>query len=129
MELHTLTVVRHTEHFEAMGRFYGELLGMSTVETRDRPDGRGAVFAPAGSVRGAQIEVLDMPGATITGTSPANIVLTLFVADVRATHDGLVSAGATVARGVEDTPWGHRSIGLDDPDGLRIWIVEELAEA
>jgi catechol 2,3-dioxygenase-like lactoylglutathione lyase family enzyme len=129
MELHTLTVVRHTERFEAMSRFYGELLGMSTVETWDRPDGRGAVFAPAGSVSGAHIEVLDMPGATVTGTSPANIVLTLFVADVRAVHDALVSAEAAIARGLEDTSWGHRSIGLDDPDGLRIWIVEELAEA
>jgi catechol 2,3-dioxygenase-like lactoylglutathione lyase family enzyme len=128
MELRTLTVVRHTERFEAMSRFYGELLGMSTVETWDRPDGRGAVFAPAGSVRGAHIEVLDMPGATVAGTSPANIVLTLFVADGRAVHDGFVRAGATIARGVEDTSWGHRSLGLDDPDGLRIWIVEELAE-
>ena len=129
MELYNLTVVRHTERFEAMSRFYGELLGMSTVETWDRPDGRGAVFAPAGTVRGAHIEVLDMPGVTVTGTSPVNIVLTLFVADVRAVHDRLVSASATVARGVEDTSWGHRSIGIDDPDGLRIWIVEELAEA
>ena len=126
MELHTLTVVRHTERFEAMSRFYGELLGMSTVETWDRPDGRGAVFAPAGSVSGAHIEVLDMPGATVPGPPPANIVLTLYVADVRAVHDELVSAGAAIARGVEDASWGHRSIGLDDPDGLRIWIVEEL---
>jgi uncharacterized glyoxalase superfamily protein PhnB len=128
MELHTLTIVRHTERFEAMSRFYGELLAMSTVKTWDRPDGRGAVFAPAGSVRSAHIEVLDMPGATVAGTPPADIVLTLFVADVTATHDQLVSAGATIARGLEDTSWGHRSIGLDDPDGLRIWIVEELAD-
>lgn len=71
MELHTLTVVRHTERFEAMSRFCGDLLGMSTVERWDRAGGRGAVFAPVGSVRGAHI---------------------------------------------------------DDPDGLRIWIVEELAQ-
>jgi catechol 2,3-dioxygenase-like lactoylglutathione lyase family enzyme len=129
MEVHTLTVVRHTGRFEAMSRFYGELLGMSTVETWDRPDGRGAVFAPAGSVRGAHFEVLDLPGAAVTGASPANIVVTLFVADVQAVHDGLVSVGARIARGVEDTSWGHRSFGLDDPDGLRIWIVEELARA
>src|SRR5690606_23958021 len=63
MELHTLTIVRHTKRFEAMSRFYGELLGMSTVEAWNRPDGQGAVFAPTGNVRGAHIEVLDMPGA------------------------------------------------------------------
>jgi uncharacterized glyoxalase superfamily protein PhnB len=126
VELHTLTVVRHTGRFEAMSRFYGERLGMSTVKTWDRPDGRGAVFAPAGSARGALIEVLDMPGAPVSGTPPVDIVLTLFVTDVRATYDQLVRAGATIARGLEDTSWGHRSFGLDDPDGLRIWIVEEL---
>ena len=89
MELHNLTVVRHTARFEAMSRFYGELLGMSTVEKWDRPDGRGAVFAPAGSAHGAHIEVLDMPGATVPGTPPVNVVLSVFVADVHVVHDGL----------------------------------------
>jgi catechol 2,3-dioxygenase-like lactoylglutathione lyase family enzyme len=129
MELHNVTVVRHTAGFEAMSRFYGELLGMSTVEEWDRPDGRGAVFAPAGSAQGAHIEVLDMPGATVPGTPPVNVVLSVFVADVQAVHDGLVSAGAVIARGVEDTSWGHRSFGLDDPDGLRIWVVQDLVES
>jgi uncharacterized glyoxalase superfamily protein PhnB len=129
MELRTLTVVRHTEHFNAMSRFYGELLGMSIVEAWDRPDGRGAVFAPDDSACGVHIEVLDMLGATVTGSSPANIVLSLFVADVQAVHDEVMRNGAMVARGLEDTPWGHRSFGLDDPDGLRIWIVEDLAES
>ena len=123
MELRTLTVVRHTAQFEAMCRFYGELLGMSTVETWDRPDGRGAVYAPGGDVRGAHVEVLDMPGRSTTGAPPADLVLSLFVTDV---HDALVQAGAAVVRGLEETPWGHRSFGLDDPDGLRIWLVQDL---
>lgn len=38
-------------------------------------------------------------------------------------------SGARIARGLEDTPWGHRSFGLDDPGGLRIWIVEDLDAA
>ena len=129
MELHTLTVVRHTERFAAMTHFYGELLGMRPVETWDRPDGRGTVFAPAGSARGVHIEVLDMPGGTTAGSPPLGIVLSLFVADVRAVHDQVVRRGALVVRGLEDTPWGHRSFGLDDPDGLRIWVVEDRAES
>nr|WP_225753344.1 VOC family protein [Actinotalea sp. Marseille-Q4924] len=120
-------MVRHTGRLDAMSRFYGDVLGMSTVESWDRPDGRGAVFAPAGSVHGAHVEVLDMPGRAVTGASPADVVLTFVVADVRAVHDALVDAGATIARGIEDTPWGHRSFGLDDPDGLRIWVVQDLA--
>lgn len=129
MELHTLTVVRHTARFGAMSRFYGEQLGMRTVEAWDRPDGRGAVFAPAGSVRGAHVEVLDVAGATVTGSPPADVVLSLFVDDVRAVHDDLVDAGVTVVRGLEDASWGHRSFGIEDPDGLRIWVVQDLGRA
>jgi uncharacterized glyoxalase superfamily protein PhnB len=32
----------------------------------------------------------------------------------------------TIVREVKDEPWGHRSFGVDDPDGLRIWIIEVI---
>jgi hypothetical protein len=32
----------------------------------------------------------------------------------------------TIARGLEDAPWGHRSFGIDDPDGFRIWYYQDL---
>ena len=50
----------------------------------------------------------------------------LHLAASREMTDALVEAGAAVVRGLEDTPWGHRSFGLDDPDGLRIWLVQDL---
>lgn len=90
------------------------------------PGSRGTVFSPAGAVTGATVEILQLHGVGVPGVAPVNVVLTLFVVDAQAAHDQLQRAGAKVVRGLEVTPWGHRSFGIDDPDGLRIWIVEVL---
>ena len=111
-----------------MTAFYRDVLGMTIVEEWDRsPTDRGAVLAPAGDVANATIEVLTLGDIAVEGVAPANVVLTMFVDDAHTAVQQMRAAGVTIARDVEDTPWGHRSFGLDDPDGLRIWIVEELA--
>jgi uncharacterized glyoxalase superfamily protein PhnB len=129
MELRTLTVVRHTVNYESMIRFYSDTLGMTTVERWERPDSRGSVFAPQGAVANATIEVLELGDVCVPGVAPINVVLSLFVDDARAAHDLLQGAGVPIARGLEDTSWGHRSFGIDDPDGFRIWIIEDLGTA
>ena len=126
MEIRTFTLVRHTLDYESMCEFYGCILEMAVVDSWDRPGTRGAVFAPAGAVNGATVEVLELDGVGVPGVAPVNLVLSLFVADAQAAHAQLQRAGADIVRGLEDTPWGHRSFGVDDPDGLRIWIVEVL---
>ena len=37
-------------------------------------------------------------------------------------------AGSTVIEVIdlEDAPWGHRSFGIDDPDGFRIWFYHDM---
>jgi catechol 2,3-dioxygenase-like lactoylglutathione lyase family enzyme len=129
MEIGTFTVVRHTINFESMSRFYGESLGMTIVEQWDRPGSRGAVFAPQGPPTTATIEVLELGDVCVPGVAPVNVVLSLFVEDARAALDQLRDAGVVIARGLEDQSWGFRSFGIDDPDGLRIWVVEVLEDA
>jgi catechol 2,3-dioxygenase-like lactoylglutathione lyase family enzyme len=128
MRIGTLTVLRHTLNFDAMCRFYGGALGMAVVDSWDRPDSRGSVFAPQGAVANTTIEVLELGDVCVEGVAPVNVVLTLFVDDATVVHDELDRAGVGITRGLEDAPWGHRSFGIDDPDGLRIWIVEVLTE-
>jgi uncharacterized glyoxalase superfamily protein PhnB len=126
MDIRVFTVVRHTLNYDSMGQFYRGTLGMRVVESWDRPGSRGLVLSPTGAVTGATVEILDLDGVGVPGVAPVNLVLTLFVDDAQSAHDELQRAGAEIARGLEDTPWGHRSFGVDDPDGLRIWIVEQL---
>jgi uncharacterized glyoxalase superfamily protein PhnB len=127
MELRRMTVVRHTANFDEMIGFYRDGLGMRNIDEWNRADtDRGAVLAPDGDVGNASIEVLALGDLAVAGVAPVNVVLSLFVDDARAAQEEVTRAGVVIAREFEDTPWGHRSFGVDDPDGLRIWIVQDL---
>lgn len=121
-----LNLIRHTRNFEAMLHFYRDLLGLTVVNAWDRPDSRGAILAVGGRVENATIEVLDAAGLVVAGQPPADLELALHVDDATAGRDELEGRGATIAHELQDTPWGHRRFGLDDPDGLRIWFVQVL---
>jgi catechol 2,3-dioxygenase-like lactoylglutathione lyase family enzyme len=125
MQIKNLNVIRHTCHFEAMRHFYHAQLGFEIVEEWHQPDNRGAVFQIADQ---ATLEILDLDNLAKPGTRPENLDVSLRIDDAHAWHDRLAAAGIPIARGVEDTPWGHRSFGVDDPDGLRLWFVQELRE-
>ena len=60
------------------------------------------------------------------GVKPVNVVLSIEVNVVDEWHDELIKRGITIARGLEDAPWGHRSFGIDDPDGFRIWYYQDM---
>ena len=72
------------------------------------------------------IEVIELGNEAIPGANPVNIVLSIEVDDADAWHDELVRRGTPVARGLEDAPWMHRSFGIDDPDGFRIWYYHDM---
>jgi catechol 2,3-dioxygenase-like lactoylglutathione lyase family enzyme len=126
MEIGTFNVIRHTVSFDAMSHFYGEGLGMSPVEEWDRPDSRGVVYAADGESSAATIEMLQFGDLCVPGVVPVNIELVLYVDDARAVQHELRGRGVTIARELKDELWGHRSFGVDDPDGLRIWIIEVI---
>lgn len=126
MEIGTFNVIRHTLDFDAMTRFYGQGLGLSPIEEWDRPDSRGAVYTAQGRSSGATIEVLQFGDLAVPGVAPVNVELGLYVDDARLAHDELRDRGVTITRELKDESWGHRSFGVDDPDGLRIWIIEVI---
>jgi catechol 2,3-dioxygenase-like lactoylglutathione lyase family enzyme len=126
MEIGTFNVIRHTVNFDAMSRFYGEGLGMSPIEEWDRPESRGVVYAVHGASPAATIEVLQFGDLCVSGVAPVNVELVLYVGDARTVEDELRGRGVTIARELKDEAWGHRSFGVDDPDGLRIWIIEVI---
>jgi catechol 2,3-dioxygenase-like lactoylglutathione lyase family enzyme len=139
MKSHNLNVDRRTDNYEAMVHFYRDLLGLIPIESWEEPTNRGVVLAlaaptdPAASPDAlrreaiATVEILQMDDAVDRAAPPpANVSFGFYVEDARAVHDNLLAAGVTIARALEDAPWGHRSFGVDDPDGLRVWIVQDL---
>jgi hypothetical protein len=52
----------------------------------------------------------------------------LQVRDVHAEHERLTAAGARVLRAPATEPWGLIEMWVEDPDGVRIVIVEVPAD-
>jgi uncharacterized glyoxalase superfamily protein PhnB len=81
-----------------------------------------------GTRSATEIEILALADLAVPEAPPVNVELSIEVEDVAAWYDRLKAAGVTIARGLEDTPWGHRSFGIDDPDGMRIWVYKVIKE-
>ena len=126
MKILSLNIARNTCNYEAMCSFYEETLQMKPVVSWDEPGNRGTLFSPAKSVGTTVIEIIDLENVAKPGIRPENISLSIEVEDVDGWHDELVAAGVEIARKLEDAPWEHRSFGIDDPDGFRIWFYQDM---
>jgi len=98
---------------------------MKITEAWEHPDNRGTLLSFGGKAATTVIEVLELGEEAVPGGKPVNLVLSIEVDAVDAWHAELMERGVTIARGLEDAPWGHRSFGIDDPDGLRIWYYQD----
>ena len=121
-----VSIVRHTKNYEAMLEFYRDGLGLQITEDWNEPDNRGTLLAFGGKAGSTVIEVIDLEDEAVPGVKPLNVVLSISVDDADNLHDELIERGIPIARGLEDAPWGHRSFGIDDPDGFRIWFYHDL---
>jgi catechol 2,3-dioxygenase-like lactoylglutathione lyase family enzyme len=127
MKVQSMAVIRHTRNFDAMVVFYRDKLGMTVTRSWDRADSRGMLLSPGEQTGSTVIELLAMGDLAAAHPGlPANAELSLEIDDVRAWHARLLADGVRIARGLEDTPWGHRSFGVDDPDGLRLWFYQDI---
>ena len=125
-----LRVALAVEDFERAASLYGEALGLELVESWDRPDGRGAIFA-AGR---ATVEVLD-PGSArsvdlIEAGGPVSgpVRLALRVPDVEAASEALLGAGLEPEGGPVSTPWGDLNRRLRTPEGLQLTLFRPADE-
>jgi catechol 2,3-dioxygenase-like lactoylglutathione lyase family enzyme len=125
-ELLRVSIVRHTKNYEAMVKFYRDKLMMNITESWDEPDNRGTLLAFGGKTASTVIEVIELGHEAVPGVKPVNVVLSIEVGVVDEWHDELIQRGIPIARGLVDNPWGHRSFGIDDPDGLRIWYYQDM---
>jgi predicted enzyme related to lactoylglutathione lyase len=67
----------------------------------------------------------------VSGTSsepPRGLSLWVQVRDVHAEHRRLQAAGVTVLRAPQLEPWGLVELWIEDPDGVRIVLVEVPAD-
>lgn len=125
MGIAELRVIFRVSDYEASVHFYERLLGLERVRAWDGAEGAGIILR-AGA--GRTIELFGPPrGGRHDERLARGVELGVEIDDAVAWYDRLRAAGLPIARGVVDNPWGDRSFGIDDPDGVRIWLFEVTA--
>jgi catechol 2,3-dioxygenase-like lactoylglutathione lyase family enzyme len=97
-------------------RFYRDVLGLAVYREFGPADDPGVVFFLGQGL-------LEVSGHG-PGPSGGPVMIWLQVRDVRAEHGRLAAAGARVLREPADEPWGLTEMWIEDPDGVRIVLVE-----
>jgi catechol 2,3-dioxygenase-like lactoylglutathione lyase family enzyme len=95
--------------------FYRDVLGLAVYREFGSPEDPGTVFFLGNGL-------LEVSGRS--GEPPRGLALWVQVRDVAAEHDRLAAAGVPIARPPRREPWGLIEMWIEDPDGIRIALVE-----
>ncbi len=119
MEVLTSRTIIHPSDLDRTLAFYRDGLGLAVAREFGAGDGRGVVFFAGGGL----IEVVG--GGVAGGGAPSpSVGLWLQVRAVDEALVELVARGVPVVRPGVLEPWGLVEAWVDDPDGLRIHLVE-----
>ena len=120
MDILSSRILLHPADLDITLAFYRDTLGLAVAREFGSGDHRGVVFFAGGGF----IEV--------AGTGPATgrpaAELWLQVRSLAASVDELTGRGVAWARLAELEPWGLVEAWVDDPDGVRIHLVEVPAD-
>jgi catechol 2,3-dioxygenase-like lactoylglutathione lyase family enzyme len=101
-------------------RFYRDVLGLAVYREFGPPDDPGLVFFLGQGLLEVSGHAADPPGHSV--------MIWLQVRDVHAEYARLAAAGVPIAREPIAEPWGLIEMQLEDPDGIRIVLVEVPAD-
>jgi catechol 2,3-dioxygenase-like lactoylglutathione lyase family enzyme len=96
--------------------FYRDLLGLAVYREFGSPADPGVVFFLGPGL-------LEVSGRS-AGPPGDSVRIWLQVRDVHAEHARLAAAGVRVLREPVTEPWGLIEMWIEDPDGVRIVLVE-----
>ena len=101
-------------------RFYRDVLGLAVFREFGPADDPGVVFFLGQGL-------LEVSGQA-AGSAGDVVMIWIQVRDVRAEHARLAAAGVPVIREPATEPWGLIEMWIEDPDGIRIVLVEVPAD-
>ncbi|CAM5290955.1 VOC family protein [Streptomyces fimicarius] len=109
-------ILLHPTDPERSRAFYGEALGLAVYREFGTGPERGTVYFLGGGF-------LEVSGRSEEPPSPA-VRIWLQVDDAEAAHDELRAKGVSILRPPKREPWGLVEMWIEDPDGVRIAVVE-----
>jgi predicted enzyme related to lactoylglutathione lyase len=95
--------------------FYGDVLRLAVYREFGPPEHRGVVYFLGNGL-------LEVSGHA--KQPPVGLEIWLQVRNVAREHERLADAGVTVTRPPRQEPWGLVEMWIEDPDGVRIAVVE-----
>ena len=101
-------------------RFYRDVLGLAVYREFGPADDPGVVFFLGGGF-------LEVAGQAAEPPGPGPMIW-IQVRDVNAEHERLADAGVRILRDPKTELWGLTEMWIEDPDGVRIVLVEVPAE-
>jgi predicted enzyme related to lactoylglutathione lyase len=131
MEVVSSRTIVHPADIERSLAFYGQVLDLPVAREFGTGAARGVVFAVGGgfvevvSLAGAGHGAVDSDGTPLRASGHgASIALWLQVRSAATAVAEVEARGATVLRQPVREPWGLVEAWIEDPDGLRIHLVE-----
>jgi predicted enzyme related to lactoylglutathione lyase len=116
MEVLSSRVLLRPTDFEWSFRFYAEILNLHVYREWGSGSTRGVVFFLGGGF-------LELSGSS-EAPSSEKVSLWLQVRDVGALWRELEDSEVDIVEAPVDKPWGLREMRMQDPDGVRLVIVE-----
>lgn len=120
MEVLSSRILLRPAELDRSRRFYRDVLGLAVYREFGSPDDPGMVFFLGSGF-------LEVAGAA-AGPSGGPVMIWLQVRDVHAEHDRLAALGVRILREPVTEPWGLIEMWIEDPDGIRIVLVEVTAD-
>ncbi len=134
MEVLSSRLLLRPQNLERSLDFYAGTLGLPVYREFGAGRQYGVVFFTGGGYLEVSGELAAAPadstttGASGAGPDASGIALWLQVRDATAEVGRLAAAGVPVVRAVQREPWGLVEGWIEDPDGMRIGIVEVPAD-
>ena len=123
-----LRVALTTDDYGRLVRFYCDGLGLEPAQLWTNDNDRAMLL----EMGRATLEIFDQPHADAVdrievGQRVSGAVrFALRVPDVQAAMERLLAKGASLVHEPITTPWGHRNVRLQDPDGLQVTLFQVL---
>ena len=120
MEILTSRILLRPADLGRSRHFYRDVLGLAVYREFGSPTDPAVVF-----FLGAGL--LEVSGHS-AGAAGQSVMIWLQVRNVQAEHERLAAAGVRVLREPTTEPWVLTEMWIEDPDGVRIVLVEVPAD-
>ena len=120
MDILSSRILLRPSDLDRSRRFYRDILGLAIYREFGRPDDPGLVFFLGPGL-------LEVSGHA-AGPPGRSVMIWIQVRDIRAEHARLAAAAVRIIRAPATEPWGLIEMWIEDPDGIRIVLVEVPAD-